>query len=90
MRQTRSKFLRLPGCAFTLLTGITQRLKTSCYLTQPELTFVKASLCMHNVWSLQAVCDHLCSCIYLFGGEVGGRSLLISLGEGCNFFTSST
>lgn len=32
MRQTRSKFLRLPGYAFTLLTGIAQMLKMVNFL----------------------------------------------------------
>lgn len=32
LRQARSKFLSLPGCAFTLLTGITQTLKIVNFL----------------------------------------------------------
>lgn len=32
VRQTRSKFFRLPGCTFTLLTGITQTLKIVNFL----------------------------------------------------------
>lgn len=87
MRQTRSKFLRLPGCAFTLLAGITQWLKMVNFLlfNSARADFCESTLLYALCLGSASGCNRLGSCIYFFGGEVGGRSVLISLCESCIF-----